>query len=83
MTYDLMDLMGPGLLTWARTTAQVSLQDAAQSLGVGVDTVDAWEHGTARPTLCQLRSLGRIYHRKVGLFFLPAPPLDSRLGYDA
>jgi transcriptional regulator with XRE-family HTH domain len=83
MAHDLMDLFGPALLAWARTTADLTLQDAAASLGVTADVLDGWEHGQGRPTLCQLRSLGQIYDRKVGLFFLPAPPLDQALGRGA
>lgn len=82
MTCDLMDLLGPALLAWARTTAHMSIEEAAAGLGVAAGTIDAWENGTAKPTLSQLRSLGRICHRKVGLLFLPAPPLDSALGLD-
>ncbi len=80
MTDNLMALMGPSVLEWARLSAALSQDEAAARIGVPTGTLAAWESGDERPTLAQLRAAGLVYHRRVGLFFLPAPPIDNDLG---
>jgi Zn-dependent peptidase ImmA (M78 family) len=51
---------------------------AARKLGLPDDRVEAWEVGSAVPTIAQLRKAGEVYKRSLAVFFLSAPPE----GYD-
>lgn len=72
-------LVHRSLLIWARETAGLRVEDAAQKLEVPVETIVAWERGDDRPSIPQLRKLGELYKRPLAVFFLPAPPE----GFDA
>jgi Zn-dependent peptidase ImmA (M78 family) len=67
-------LIEPALLVWARNAAGLPLEQAAAKAGVKVEKLVAWETGSERPTVVQLRKLGGIYKRPLAVFFLPAPP---------
>jgi Zn-dependent peptidase ImmA (M78 family) len=68
-------LVTPELLTWARQSAGYELADAARKLHV---RLEAWEGGEARPTMVQLRKLGKLYRRPIAVFFLPDSPRGPR-----
>jgi Zn-dependent peptidase ImmA (M78 family)/transcriptional regulator with XRE-family HTH domain len=72
---DRATAINPGVLTWARDRAGLSLPDVAHYMHKDVDDVAAWEVGAAWPTYKQLEKLAEgLYHRPVALFFLPEPP---------
>jgi Zn-dependent peptidase ImmA (M78 family) len=43
-------------------------------LQVTLEKLLAWEHGERKPTMRQAQNLAKIYHRPLGVFFLPQPP---------
>ena len=67
-------LVEPELLSWARRSANYEPLTVARKLGVPDDRVEAWENGTLKPTVTQLRAIANLYRRPLGVFFLPAPP---------
>lgn len=67
-------MVKPELLVWARESARLTVEDAAQKVGQDVSRLLAWEKGEAKPTIGQLRDLGRIYKRPLAVFFLSKPP---------
>ena len=66
----------PALITWARRSARVTLEDAAASAKVDPTDLAAWEAGTDGPSIAQLRKLAAIYRRPIVVFYLPTPPKD-------
>ena len=64
----------PAMLVWARESARMDIDTAAKKAGVKPDKLALWERGEARPTINQLRNLGRIYKRPIAVFYLPEPP---------
>jgi Zn-dependent peptidase ImmA (M78 family)/transcriptional regulator with XRE-family HTH domain len=72
-------LIQPALLVWARESAGLRLDQAAQKSHVKPESLRAWEQGESRPTIVQLRNLGEVYKRPIAVFFLPEPPK----GFDA
>lgn len=75
-------LVRPELLAWARKTAGYELTQAAKKAGVSVERLQEWERGQSRPTMAQLRKLGRIYKRPLAVFYLPEPPDDVQEIHD-
>ena len=67
-------LVNPRLLSWARRTAGLDLGAAAQRARLGAEALDSWERGESRPTVVQLRKLGKVYRRPIAVFYLPEPP---------
>lgn len=78
MSRSIPALVEPSVLRWARETVDLSPLAAARKIKVPDDRVDAWEAGTAQPTVAQLRTAAKVYKRSLGVFFLPEPPQ----GYD-
>jgi len=64
------------VLRWARETIGLTPLAAARRIDVPDGRVDEWEAGTAQPSVAQLRKVAEVYRRSLGVFFLPAPPLD-------
>ena len=64
----------PELLVWARDSSGLTAEEAAKKAGVKPTRLESWERGEARPTVNQVRNLGRIYKRPLAVFFLPEPP---------
>lgn len=62
------------MLRWARESCGLSALAAARKLGMAEDRVEAWEAGTAVPTIAQLRKAAEVYKRSLAVFFLSAPP---------
>src|SRR5437867_1797606 len=79
MARSIQALIQPSLLVWARESAGMRLDLAAERGGIDLETLQAWEGGRERPTIAQLRKLGEIYKRPLAVFFLPEPPE----GFDA
>lgn len=62
------------VLVWARKESGYSLERAAEKLAVKPERLAEWESGDRQPTMRQIESLARIYHRPLSLFFQPKPP---------
>ena len=69
-------LVNPFLLSWARKTAGLGVEQAAKKAQVKAEKLLSWEAGDARPSLIQARKLGRVYKRPISVFYLPEPPQD-------
>jgi Zn-dependent peptidase ImmA (M78 family) len=70
-------LIKPELLSWARSRAKVTVDDAARAANVQPETLERWEAGGAdAPTVSQLRLLAAKYHFPLAFFYLPKPPTD-------
>lgn len=67
-------IVTPSLLIWARESAGYELEQAASKAGLAVERLAGWEAGESRPTVNQLRELGRVYRRPLAVFYLPEPP---------
>lgn len=75
-------LVKPELIVWARTSAGLSVEEAAKKIQVKPERLDAWEAGEARPTINQLRKLGNVYKRPIAVFYLAEPPKDFQAMHD-
>lgn len=64
------------LLIWARKIAHLTAKEAARKVHVKQERLQSWEAGEKRPTIRQLRELGRVYKRPIAVFYLPEPPKD-------
>jgi Zn-dependent peptidase ImmA (M78 family)/transcriptional regulator with XRE-family HTH domain len=60
----------PALITWARTRAGVSIEEASKTF----KRIQAWEDGEAFPTYPQLERLAEAFKVPVAVFFFPEPP---------
>src|SRR3989304_1630129 len=69
-------LVNPDILIWARNSAGLDVETAANKIPVKEDRLTSWEAGSARPTAKQLRKHARAYKRPLSDFFLPNPPRD-------
>ena len=68
----------PVLLRWARETAGLSLEQAAEKTGIRRKTLHQWEELGGYPTPSQLEKIADKYHRPSAAFFLPdLPPKPS------
>jgi transcriptional regulator with XRE-family HTH domain len=72
------------ILTWARETAGLSLEDAAQALGLkeargqtGQERLAVLEAGREEPTRALLLKMAQAYRRPL-LVFLPEPTAEDR-----
>ena len=79
---SLSGLINPQILEWARKSARLSVEDAAQRASISTERLSAFEHGTQAPTLAQLRKIANIYKRGVPVFFLDAIPKGTRQPVD-
>lgn len=68
--------VNPRVLRWAREAAGFNLEAVAAKLQKQPSDVQAWEQGTARPTVRQARALANAYKRPFATFFLREPPPD-------
>ena len=59
----------PALVTWARTRAGLSIDDA-KNFG----KIDEWERGDSSPTYPQLEALATALKVPIAVFFFPEPP---------
>ena len=66
--------INPKLLAWARERARFDQESAAAKLSVKPEQYAAWEEGTKKPTLKQLRKIGKAFGRPPALFYLNSPP---------
>lgn len=70
----------PELLTWARKTAHLSVDETAKKITVSEEKLRSWESGVSLPTIKQLRKLAKTYKQSVAVFYLPKPPYMEQPG---
>jgi len=66
----------PEVLRWARESAGVPVEWAAQRCGRTVETIEAWESGIQPPTFAALRTLSRLYGQPMSVLLLAEPPRE-------
>lgn len=81
--------INPAVLEWARTTAGLSYEDAAQRIGLsdsqkatGAEKLEAIERGERAPTPAQLSKMAAAYHRPLLSLYLSEPPRRADRGED-
>ena len=81
--------VNPEILTWARESAGLTLQEAVEKLPIrkaygvsGVDRLRGLESGEQEPTVPMLERMAKVYYRPVITFYLEAPPAPSKAGVD-
>jgi Zn-dependent peptidase ImmA (M78 family) len=81
--------LNPQILTWARETAGLSVDDAAHALGfkdthdrTAADRLQAMEAGEEEPSRSVLLKMAGVYHRSLLVFYLSEPPRTGDRGQD-
>jgi len=64
------------LLSWARTTAGLSVEEIAAKLNTKVERVQEWEAGVRRPTIGQARKWADATRRPLVVLYLTEVPTD-------
>jgi Zn-dependent peptidase ImmA (M78 family)/transcriptional regulator with XRE-family HTH domain len=84
-----MPKVNPEILTWARETAGLTLEEASQKLRIsqarGVsppDRLAALEAGEVEPTRPLLVKMAKQYRRPLLVFYMSAPPREGDRGQD-
>src|SRR5690348_11845680 len=84
-----MSAIQPRILTWARQTAGLSLDDAARALGLadargrtGTQRLEAMELGEDEPSRAILLKMSGTYRRPLLVFYLAEPPKTGDRGQD-
>src|SRR6516225_7320415 len=73
----------PAILAWARSTAGLSVEEAARSLQTSPQRLTEWEEeGGRHPSMAQLRRMAALYKRLLSDFFLPSPPREDPIPHD-
>lgn len=79
----------PEILTWARETAGLSLEDAARALSLkpargesSVQRLAKFESGDGEPSRTLLEKMARTYRRPLLVFYLSQPPKTGDRGHD-
>lgn len=67
-------MVTPTVLIWARKESGFEPESVAKKLQVRLENLLAWEQGERRPTMRQAKNLAKVYHRPLGVLFLPQPP---------
>ncbi|MBI3208791.1 MAG: ImmA/IrrE family metallo-endopeptidase [Candidatus Solibacter usitatus] len=84
-----MSSLNPAILTWARTTAGLSLEEGARAIGLkdayglaGAELLDVLERGENEPSRPLLVKMSKAYRRPLLVFYLAAPPKSGDRGQD-
>lgn len=77
-----MPAIQPKILTWARETAGLSLNDAAVALGTKAERLASLEAGADEPTRPLLVKMAKAYRRPLLVFYLAEPPKQGDRGHD-
>ncbi len=81
-----MPSIQPRVLVWARETAGLSLDDAAEKIGMSgeaaAERLRALELGTREPSRAQLVRMAKAYRRSLLTLYLPEPPAKGDRGQD-
>jgi Zn-dependent peptidase ImmA (M78 family)/DNA-binding XRE family transcriptional regulator len=76
MAKQIKAFVKPALLKWARESLNLSVEKAAQRIGVKAAKLSAWESGDSTASIGQLRKAAKVYKRPLAVFFLSEPPRD-------
>ena len=83
------ETINPGILAWARESASLSLEDAAERLGIkesatqsAAEKLGQMERGERFPTRNQLAKLASVYRRPLLTFYMTKPPRQASRGED-
>lgn len=68
--------INPEVLAWARKSANISVERAAQCVMRSTEKLREWENGEDQPTIKQAEKLAQLYSRPFAVFFLPRVPND-------
>lgn len=86
MINEAMPRINPQILTWARESAGLSLEDAARAIGLSggnaILRLEGMETGKSDPTRPQLLKMAERYRRPLLTFYLPAPPAAGERTHD-
>lgn len=81
--------INPDVLAWARRTAGLSIEEAADKLnltsgprGNAEEKLAAIEDGTRAPTEAQLAKMAQVYRRPLIVLYMAAPPREADAGED-
>jgi Zn-dependent peptidase ImmA (M78 family) len=81
--------LNPQILTWARETAGLTVDEAAHALGfkdararTAAERLHAMEAGEEEPSRSVLLTMARVYHRSLLVFYLSEPPRTGDRGQD-
>jgi Zn-dependent peptidase ImmA (M78 family)/transcriptional regulator with XRE-family HTH domain len=81
--------INPSILVWARQSAGLTIDDAAEKLAFSTTTkstaaekLAALETGQTQPTRSQLNSFANVYKRPLLTFYLSEPPRKGDRGQD-
>jgi Zn-dependent peptidase ImmA (M78 family)/DNA-binding XRE family transcriptional regulator len=77
-----MAAVNPEILTWARETAGLTLEEAAKAIGVKVSSLQRLEEGDREPSYSQLNNMADKYRRPLLAFYLRIPPSQGDRGED-
>lgn len=81
--------INPDILRWARETAGLSMEEAADRVGMSsssrataADKLEALERGQEKPTRNQLLKIASAYRRPLTAFYMASPPVAAERGED-
>ncbi|MBB4860557.1 Zn-dependent peptidase ImmA (M78 family)/transcriptional regulator with XRE-family HTH domain [Novosphingobium chloroacetimidivorans] len=81
-----MPKVNPQILSWARESAGLTLEDAARGIGLGGESAVArlseMESGEREPSRPQLLKMADRYRRPLLTFYLPEPPAPAPRTHD-
>lgn len=77
-----MSGFNPQIFKWARDSAGLTLDDAADAAKIKAETLAAIEAGDEAPSRSQLLRMAKAYRRSLLTFYLPSPPKKGDRGED-
>lgn len=78
MAKSIPAIVTPEVLQWARSLDRITLDEIAQKLKVDVAKIEAWENGSAYPTLPQAKNLAKQYRVPFAYLYLPDTPQKTK-----
>lgn len=74
MSSRIKAIIKPDLLTWARESSGLTIEEAAKKAQLNVDFLTSCEQGSEQLSVSQLRKLAQVYKRPIAVFYLSKPP---------
>lgn len=66
--------VNPEVLVWARKNSSLDIGIVSEKIKVKLEQIQAWENGTEKPSIAQLRKLANVYKFPISVFFLSVVP---------
>lgn len=63
------------VIKWAREFYNMTVDEAASTIGVSVEKYSNWEKGTDYPTYSKLKKISEVFRKPSIIFFFPEPPV--------